>query len=101
LLEESVRNLREDSRPVASLRIASASTAVRQIHQDLQPLLDDRVGLRALNVRHKTNDAGVVLEMRVIESVKLRDSWPIVRVHGESFILKGDKSGLPRRPKSS
>src|SRR5689334_6429908 len=39
--EEFVRHLDENAGPVASKRIASAGAAVRQVHQDFQPLPDN------------------------------------------------------------
>ena len=63
-LKKSVRNLNQDSRAVARLRIAAACAAMRQIDQDLDALQDDIVRLAALDAGHKTDAASVVLMLR-------------------------------------
>src|SRR5262249_20790968 len=46
--EEVVRDLEEDARAVAGERIAATRAAMREVLEDGEPLLDDRVRARAL-----------------------------------------------------
>ena len=69
--EELVRNLNQDARAVARLRIAAAGAAMRQVDQDLNALQDDVVRLLALDVGDKADAAGVVLVARVVQSLRL------------------------------
>ena len=57
--EELVGNLDDDSRAVPRHRVASACAAVLQVDQNLDALLDDIVGLLALDVDHKADTAGI------------------------------------------
>ncbi len=66
-LEETMRNLNQNSRPVAGLRIAAARSPVRQVDQDLHALEHNVVGLVPGHIRHKADAAGIVLMHRVIE----------------------------------
>ncbi len=71
-LKKSVRNLDQDARAVAGLRIAAAGAAMRQIDQDLDALQDDIVRLAALDVRDKADAASVVLVLRAVQSLSRR-----------------------------
>ena len=70
--QELIGNLDQDSGAVPHQRISAHGAAVIEILQDQQPLLDDRMALLALDVRHKTDPAGVVLVGRVIKPLPLR-----------------------------
>ena len=63
-LEKRVRNLNQDARAVAGLRIAAAGAAVRQVDQNLDALQDDVVRLPAFDIGDKADAAGVVLVLR-------------------------------------
>jgi hypothetical protein len=63
-----VRNLNQDARTVARLRIASARTAVRQIDQDLNTLVNDVVGFLSFYMRNKADAAAIVLMPRIVKA---------------------------------
>jgi hypothetical protein len=65
LAVELVGDLQQDARPVAHQRIGTDRTAVVEVLEDLQTLLDDAVRLLALDVRHEADTAGVVLVVGV------------------------------------
>ena len=58
-LEELVRHLQQDSRPVAGVRLAAAGAAVEQVLHHRQRLLDDAVGAATLQVRDESHAAHV------------------------------------------
>ena len=88
--EKFVRDLNQQPGAVAGFRIAAAGAAVRQIDEDLNALFDNVVGLLALDVGHKADAAGIVLLVRVVESLRLRevrrqfDRW---RIWVDSLLL--------------
>jgi len=59
--EVVVGDLDQDARAVAHQGIGTHGTAVVQVLQDLQTLLNDGVRLLALDVGHEAHAAGVVL----------------------------------------
>jgi hypothetical protein len=65
--QELVRHLDEDAGTVACVGLAAARAAVVQIPEDLEPLLDHRMGLGSLDVGDKTDATSVVFEVRPIE----------------------------------
>ncbi len=65
--EEPVGHLDQDARAVAGIHFASARAAMQQVHEQLQCLTDDAVGLLALDVNDKANAAGVVLVPRIVQ----------------------------------
>ncbi len=64
-----MRPLHQDARAVARVHFAAARAAVVEIRQNRQPLLDDFVGLPAFDVDDKSYATGVVLELRVVETL--------------------------------
>ena len=70
--EELVRDLDEQAGAIARFRIAAAGATVQQVQQDLNALEDDVVGLLALDVDHKPDPAGVALERRIVQALRLR-----------------------------
>lgn len=64
--KELVRDLNQNARAVARLRIAAAGPAVAKIDQNLQTLQNDVVRLLALNVDDKADATGVVLVLGVV-----------------------------------
>ncbi len=75
-LEEFVRSLDEDACAVAGIGFATASAAVVQVQQHLHCLLDDGMGLLALDVHHEADPARVVLELRIVQALLARSSCP-------------------------
>jgi hypothetical protein len=65
--QELVGHLDQDAGTVAGIGLATAGTAMIQVSEDLQALLDHRVGLGSLDVGDKADAAGVVFEVRPIE----------------------------------
>ncbi|AJX01694.1 hypothetical protein BM45_3124 [Burkholderia mallei] len=72
LAVERVRNLDQDARAVAHQRIGADRAAVIEVLEDLQALLDDFVALLALDVSDEADAAGVVLVLRVVQTLRGR-----------------------------
>jgi hypothetical protein len=62
-----MRHLDEDAGSVTRIGLAAAGAAMIQISQDLEPLLDHRMGLGSLDVGDKADAASVVFEVRPVE----------------------------------
>ena len=77
-LEESVRNLDQNARAVAGLRIATASAAMGQVDQNLDALENDVVRLPALDAGDKADAASVVLVLRAVQ--------PLSRWHASKWV---------------
>jgi len=69
---ELVRNLDQDAGTVTLQRIGTDSTAVIEIFQDQQTLLDDAMTFLALEVGNKAHAASVVLVSGVVQTLLLR-----------------------------
>jgi hypothetical protein len=67
LLEEGLRDLQQDARPVAGVGFAAGSAAMPQVQQDRQGILDDSVRTPAFDVNHEADSAGIVLKPRVVK----------------------------------
>ena len=52
--EERIGQLKQDARAVALQRIRTRRAAMREVHQNLETLLDDGVTLASLDVRDKS-----------------------------------------------
>ena len=72
-----MRDLEQNAGPVAGAGIAPLSTTVVQIIEDLESLLDDAVGLVALDVDHEPDPAAVFLEPRIVEPLFRRKSGDV------------------------
>ncbi len=72
--EELVRDLNQDSRAIARLRIASASAAMSQVDEDLQSLDDDVMRLLALNIDDETDATSIVFVSWIVETLLNRES---------------------------
>ena len=72
-LQELVRGLNENARAVAGVGLATAGAAVVQVQQHLQRLLNNRVGLPALDVDHEPHATGFMLEPRVVKTLLGRE----------------------------
>ncbi len=81
-LEKGVRNLDQNARAVARLRIATACAAMRQINQDLDALQDDVVRFLPLDIGDKAHAAGVMLILGTVKPLSLRQTQKrICRLH--------------------
>src|SRR5262249_28358803 len=69
--EECVRNLREDAGAVASARIGTNRATVLEIAENLQRVFDDLMRLAALDVGDEADAAGILVEPRVIETLRV------------------------------
>ena len=69
-------HLHEHAGAVAGVGLGTAGAAVIEIHEDLQALLHDLVGLAALDVDDEADAAGVVLELRIVETLLRRQTGP-------------------------
>ena len=69
LLQEGVRHLHENARAIAGVFLAAAGAAMVEIHQNLDGVLDDLVGLPALDIDQKADATGVVLEPRIVKTL--------------------------------
>ena len=66
--QEAVRDLDENARAVAGVRLTAACSPMLQVDEDLERLHDDVVGLLPLGVDDETDTAGVVLIAGGVES---------------------------------
>ena len=73
-----MRHLHQNAGTVAGQRIASASTAMRQIHQNFQPLPHNLMALLAMHVHDEAHSAGIVLERGVVQSFAL--AWIVMEI---------------------
>jgi hypothetical protein len=67
--EIAVRNLDQQPGAVGELRVPAHRAAMRQVAQHREPLLDDRVRLLALDMRHEADAAGVVLVCGIVQTL--------------------------------
>ena len=83
-----MRDLQQQPCAIARFAIAPASSAVCQLDQDLDALLDNFVRGLAFNVRDETDPAGVMLVAGVIQSLGSRETIQqgrLVHVHFLDF----------------
>ena len=83
---ETVRNLDQDARAIAHQRIGADGAPVVEVLENLQALLDDLVAFLALDVSDEADAAGVMLVLRVIQTLRggNRVSRLLVIVHGDT-----------------
>ena len=75
--------------PSPVLVSAAAGAAMIEILQDLERLLQDPMRLAALDVDDETDAAGIVLEARVVESLRTRRAdTPVRSVHATGRRLR-------------
>ncbi len=71
LAEKGVRKLNEDARTVTSVGFAAAGTAVLEVPEELEALLDDGPGALAFQVHHEADTARRAFVLRVVESLRI------------------------------
>jgi len=64
-----MRHLDKDASAVAGVGLAAARAAVVKVHEDLESLLYDGMGLAALDIDDKADTAGVVFVGGVIKAL--------------------------------
>ncbi len=69
---ERIGDLDQDARAVAHQLVGADRTAVVQVFEDLQTLLDDRVALLALDVGHEADAASVMFVLGVVQALRGR-----------------------------
>jgi len=69
-----VRNLDQDAGAVAHQPVGPDRAAMVEVLQDEQPVLDDAVALRALDVGDEAHPAGIVLAGAIVESGSAGDA---------------------------
>ena len=69
--EELVGDLRENARPVAAVRFAPAPAAMLHVFKHLEGVGDDLVGRLAFDMANEPDPAGVMLESRVVQTLRL------------------------------
>ena len=72
--EEPVRHLDQNARAVAGVGFAAARAAVKQVDEDLQRLLDNRMRAAAFHVHDEPDAARVVLVGGIVKSLRRRQS---------------------------
>ena len=70
LAQEAVGELDQEAGAVAGLRIAAAGTAVLEVLEHLDALVDDACERVAVDVRDEADAAGVVLVRRIVEPLR-------------------------------
>ena len=84
--KKGVRNLDQDARAVAGLRVAAGRAAMGEVDEDLEALADDLVALLAANARDQSHAAGIVLIPWMIEALRLGSAETAIRrFHGSLF----------------
>ena len=76
LVEEGVRDLHQDAGAVAGEWVCTRGAAMGQVFQNLDTVLDDCVARAALQVGDEADAAGIVLMLRIVESLRLRRGGP-------------------------
>ena len=74
--QELVGHLQQDARAVAGVRFGALGTAVLQVHQGRDGLVDDVAAAAAVHVRDHRHAARVVLERGVVQPVALLGAIP-------------------------
>jgi hypothetical protein len=69
-----VRDLHQQTRPVAGLTVTPTRAAMRELDQDLDAFLNNVVRRVAFDVGYEADTAGVVLVLRVIQSLSDRET---------------------------
>ena len=70
-LKEIVRQLYKDTRTISGDRIATTTTAVIEIHADLQRTLDDVMGFATFHIDDKADAAVFMFMLRIVETLCL------------------------------
>ena len=68
--QKLIRHLDQDASAVARFRVGANGTAVLQIAQDVETVLDDLVALLVLDIGDEANAAGIFFVARVIQTLR-------------------------------
>ena len=86
--EQRVRNLNQHARAVAHERIGPDRTAMGQVLQHEQAVLDDLMGLLAFHMGDKADTAGIVLIARVVKALLFREPGRAGARHRRCRVLR-------------
>src|SRR3954469_1499112 len=64
-----MRHLDQDAGAVPSVRFTAASSPMIEVHQDLETLSDDFMGLAPLHIHDETDTAGVMLVLGIVKTL--------------------------------
>ncbi len=78
VLQKSMGNLHQDPGSVAGVLLATAGAAMVEVLQYRQRLIDDLMGLLALDVDDEPDAASIMLEARIVKPLFL---WPSRLIH--------------------
>ena len=67
--KELMRHLQQQAGAVTCFRIAAACAAMGEVDENLESLLNDVVGLAALDVSYKADAASIMLVLGVVETL--------------------------------
>jgi hypothetical protein len=81
--KELVRELKKDSSTITRVRFTATSSAVIEVNQNGQRLLNNIVRAFALHLTDKANAAGIVLKLWVVETLFLGKSGIIHFWYGQ------------------
>src|SRR4029077_17053290 len=72
--KEFVRDLHKDPGSVTHARIGADRAAMLEVAENAQPVFDDLVRLAALDVRDEADAAGILVERRIVETLRKRSA---------------------------
>ena len=67
-----MRDLHEDAGAIAHARVGANRAAMLQIAENAQSVFDDLMRLAALDVGDETDAAGILVERRIVETLRER-----------------------------
>ncbi len=73
-----MRNLEQDARAIAGIRVAAACSAMGQIFQYLKGLTYNAMRFSTLNVHDETDAAGVMFLIWIIQPLSRRQAKPLL-----------------------
>ena len=76
-LQEGVRHLDHDPGAIAGVRLGAARSAMGQVGQDGQRLFENLVRLFPVDIDHHAHAAGIVLELRIVQTLFGRQASPL------------------------
>ena len=92
--EKSIRHLHQNASPVSSIGLAATGSAMVQIDQNRQGLLNDGMGTFPLHLAYESDATGVVFKLWIVQALLLGESV-FAHVFSE-FWWGGDQKGASR-----
>ena len=96
--QELIGNLQQDARAVAGVRFSALGTAVLQVHQGRDGLVDDVAAAATVHVGHHRHTARVVLERGVVQPLTAgrHSHLTFSRTPWRSFCMAAVDDGISR-----